>query len=369
VRGRCRGALGEEAVAPGTGLEHEILARRERPVRAEEAELLEAGRADDGRARAAEGATAHADRVDLVDEDDGLPAPLARHPLRLRGEVAHDDDVHADERLREAGAGNGDEGRVEVRRDRLRHHRLPRAGGAQEQKATLALAAGSLERLARLPEVDDPPHLLLRLGLPADVLELHAPVRVARLVGADLRDPHEGERAEEDEEVEEEEDWEDEKLEERARGDEVPDRAARYVGGVEPRAAAPAQNANEKDGREDPEDPDREPGFPAPEVGSAAVDDVLVLDLHVVRAEERRPGYETADDDVDEAAEGRHDRERRGDRPADPPVVLLIEPEVHHRGGDDRDDRGGAREAAPLVGERARALVPERAVGGGVARA
>src|SRR6266567_4208380 len=51
----------------------------------------------------------------------------------------------------------------------------------------VAIAAGTLEGLARLPERDDPPHLFLRLGLPAHVLELHAPLGVAGLVAADLR--------------------------------------------------------------------------------------------------------------------------------------------------------------------------------------
>src|SRR5207237_2557807 len=97
----------------------------------------------------------------------------------------HDQCIDADERLREPGAGDRDERRVEAGRDRLREHRLTGAGGAEEQKAALALAAGPLEGLARLPERDDPAHLLLRLGLPADVVELHAPFRVARRVAAD----------------------------------------------------------------------------------------------------------------------------------------------------------------------------------------
>jgi hypothetical protein len=50
----------------------------------------------------AEGLAPASDGVDLVDEHDALAAPLAREPLRPPGEVADDDDVHADERLREA---------------------------------------------------------------------------------------------------------------------------------------------------------------------------------------------------------------------------------------------------------------------------
>src|SRR5205823_13809066 len=45
---------------------------------------------------------------------------------------------------------------------------------------------------------DDAPHPLLRVGLAANVLEPHAPLGVARLVAADLRDPHEEQRAEQD---------------------------------------------------------------------------------------------------------------------------------------------------------------------------
>ena len=67
---------------------------------------------------------AHADGVDLVDEDDARAAPLARQPLRLAREVADEDRVDADERRREAGAGDRDERRVEAGRDRLREHRL-----------------------------------------------------------------------------------------------------------------------------------------------------------------------------------------------------------------------------------------------------
>ena len=88
------------------------------------------------------------------------------------GEEAHDDRVDPDERLREAGAGDRDERRVEAGRDRLGEHRLAGAGRAEEEQAALTLAARLLERLAALPEADDAAHLLLRLGLAAHVLEL-----------------------------------------------------------------------------------------------------------------------------------------------------------------------------------------------------
>ena len=132
---------------------------------------------------------AHADRVDLVDEHDALAAPLAREPLGLEGEVAHEHRVHADEGLREAGARDRDERAVERRRDALGEHRLAGAGGAEEEHAALALAARLLELLARLPERDHARDLLLGLGLAADVVHLDAPVRVARLVALDLPAP------------------------------------------------------------------------------------------------------------------------------------------------------------------------------------
>src|SRR5207244_11461077 len=95
-----------------------------------------------GHVPAAESAAAHADRVDLVDEDDALAAPLAGELLRLARQETHDDRVDADEGLGEAGARDRDERRVEARRDRLRHHRLARAGRAVEEGTALALAAG-----------------------------------------------------------------------------------------------------------------------------------------------------------------------------------------------------------------------------------
>ena len=152
-------------------------------------------------ATTAERVSAHADRVDLVDEDDALAAPFPREALRLAREIANEDRVEPDERLREAGARDGHERRVEPGCDRLREHRLAGAGRAEEEQAALALAARLLEALAGLPEGDDAPDLLLRLGLAANVLELHAPFGVTGLVAADLRDAHGEHRAQEDQEV------------------------------------------------------------------------------------------------------------------------------------------------------------------------
>src|SRR5437763_1294654 len=79
------------------------------------------------------------------------------------------------------------------------------AGRSEEEQAALTLAAGLLEHLARLPERDHLPDLLLRLVLPAHVAEPDAPVGVAGLVALDLHDPHQRKRAHEDEEVGDEE--------------------------------------------------------------------------------------------------------------------------------------------------------------------
>src|SRR5439155_15633373 len=154
------------------------------------------------RAAPAEGRAAPTDSVDLVDEDDALAAPLARDALRLPREPADDDGVHADERLSEPGPWDRDERGVEARRNRLGQHRLPRARRAEEEQPSFSLAAGAFKRLARLPERNDPPHLLLRLRLAAHVLEPDTPVGITGLVSTDLRDTHEQERTEEDEEVE-----------------------------------------------------------------------------------------------------------------------------------------------------------------------
>ena len=109
-------------------------------------------------------------------------------------------------------------GELKPGRDRLGEHRLAGARRAEEEQAALALAAGALEGLAGLPERDDAPHLLLRLGLAADVVELDAPLGVAGLVAADLRDAHQQHRAHEDQEVREEEEEDEHDLDPEARG-------------------------------------------------------------------------------------------------------------------------------------------------------
>src|SRR6185437_390815 len=149
-----RAALGraevEHVLAPGSVLADEIAARVERTELAVEHRLDRVERLEGVATR--ERLPAHADGVDLVDEDDALAAPLARELLRLAREKADDECVDADERLREAGARDGDKRRVEARCDRLREHRLAGARRAEEEQAALAFAACALERLARLPE-------------------------------------------------------------------------------------------------------------------------------------------------------------------------------------------------------------------------
>jgi hypothetical protein len=56
---------------------------------------------------------------DLVGEDHALPAPPAGEAPRVADEEHHDDDVHADERLREARARHRHDRRFQRRRDRL----------------------------------------------------------------------------------------------------------------------------------------------------------------------------------------------------------------------------------------------------------
>src|SRR5947207_8488145 len=124
---------------------------------------------------------AHADGVDLVDEDDALAAPLARELLRLVREPADDDGVHADEGLLEARAGHRNEGAVETCGNSFCKHCLPGARRAQEEQPSLPSPAGLLESLARLPEGDDAVDLLLRLVLTSHVREADAPIGIAWL--------------------------------------------------------------------------------------------------------------------------------------------------------------------------------------------
>src|SRR5262249_34873389 len=189
-RTRLGRALAEHPLAPLLVLTDEVAARVDGTPGAEVLRLPSHTGTGRHPAGAGKSLAPHADGVDLVDEDDALAAPLACELLRLAREEAHNDRVDADEGLGEAGSRDRDERRVEAGRDRLRQHRLAGTGRAVEEEASLALAAGALKDLAGLPERDDAAHLLLRLGLAADVVELDAPLRVAGLVAADLRDAH-----------------------------------------------------------------------------------------------------------------------------------------------------------------------------------
>ena len=62
---------------------------------------------------AAQRLAAHADGIDLVDEDHAGAAPLAGELARLADQEHDDDDVHPYERLREAGARHRHDRRVE----------------------------------------------------------------------------------------------------------------------------------------------------------------------------------------------------------------------------------------------------------------
>ena len=296
-------------------------------LRVVEAERHRAGR----HAALAERLPAHPDGVDLVDEDDALTAPLARELLRAPGEDPHDDRVDPDERRGEAGARDRDEGRVEAGRERLRQHGLAGAGRTEKEHAALALAAVLLELLAGLPDRDDAAHLFLRLDLPANVVELDAPLRVTRLEGLDLREVHQEQRAEQDHEVEDQED----RQHDQERQDLDEDR------GVE---EPPAE-----EGDDPAEDADLEPEPPEPR--APAGDDVLLAQLCAVDTEEARPRNRAMEDEIDDPARRDHERERAEERRPPRPAALLCEPHEDRNRGDERDDRRGTRQPPPAERE------------------
>ena len=320
-------------------LEDEVARGVEGPEGAVPEKLVHVGGLEAARRSAeagVEGLPAHPHGVDLVDEDDALTTPLASEALRAPGEDAHDDRVDADERRSEAGAGDRDERRVEAGRERLREHGLSGARCAEEQEAAFALAAGALECLTGLPDGDDPTHLLLRLGLAADVRELDAPLRVSRLEGLDLREVHDEERPEEDEEVHDQEERQDHEQ----RDDLHEERP------IEP----------EVEREEDDRDDDRRLHPEAPEPDASPRDDVLLAKLLTLEAEEARARDQPVEDEIDDAAEADDEPERRDDRPEPRPALGLVQPDDDGGGGEERDGGGGARQAAPLVGQLVREL-------------
>ena len=82
---------------------------------------------------------------------------------------------------------------------------LPVPGAPKRSRPRSRLPPARSNMLARLPDVDDSADLLLRLHLTAHVLELDAPLGVARLERLHLRQVHQEQRAEQDREVREEE--------------------------------------------------------------------------------------------------------------------------------------------------------------------
>ena len=282
------------------------------------------------------------------------------------GEELDGDRVHADEHAREAGAGDRHERAVEVRRDRLRDHRLAGTGRAQEQQAALALTAGLLELLARLPQGDHARDLLLGLCLAADVVDLHAPARVAGLVAADLAHREEQERPEEDREVDEEQqrqlDEDQAELRQRVRREDLSQPLERVeergadTGEREQHLAQPQQQQNEQD-------QDRQTAeLRAPVPVAPAGDDVLFLQAGV-RAVQARRRDQLAREDLDEPAEDHHCQRRDDQRNHDVHVVRVVQDEEERRRCDQRDDGRGAGQPPPLVSKRRGMLVYRRAGG------
>ena len=345
-------ALREQPVAPRARLENHVAARVQRSPRPVEERVVDSAARVGGR-RAAERLPPHPDCVDLVDEDDALPAPFPGQLLRLAREPAHDHGVHPEERLLESRAGHQHEGAVEARRDRLGEHRLSGSGLAEEEQPALALSSGRFERLAALPERDDAADFLLGLVLAAHVLEAHAPVRIAGLEAAHLRDSDQHHRAEEDEGVEEEEEREaEEEADQLLAANEGVDRVVDGRRAADPaRRSSGKQQADDPDDRQDDDQEDDELEDGAPERDAAARDDVLLLERVVVGAVEARPGQQATGREVDRAAESDHDQERRGQRPAEAPAEDRVEPD-ERRGARDHRDRGRAfRQVAPALPE------------------
>src|SRR5262249_3085101 len=112
----------------------------------------------------------------------------------------------------------------------------------------------------------------------------------------------------------------------------------------------------------DPEDgddraqEDRDPVPEPPRPGSAAIDDVLFAEPRLLGAEEARPRNETADDEVDQAAETNDHAEARGHGLPDAEMRTVPEPEVGGRARQDRDEGRDAGELPELRRERDRLL-------------
>ncbi len=117
-------------------------------------------------AAAEAGAALAADRVDLVDEDDG-PAHLAG----LLEQVADAAGADADEHLHEVGTGDREEADAGLAGDGAGEQRLAGAGRTDEQDALGDPGADLLEPLGHPQEVDDLADLQLHALVAGDVGE------------------------------------------------------------------------------------------------------------------------------------------------------------------------------------------------------
>ncbi len=223
--------------------------------------------------------------------------------------------------------GNRDERGVEAGRDRLGQHRLSRPGRAEEEQASFALATRALEGLARLPDVDDAAHLLLRLHLTSNVVELDAPFGVARLERLDLGQVHQQQRAEQDHEVEDQED----RQHHHQRQD-----LHQQIPAEVPRGDQVAQA--DDDSRLEPE---------APEPGPAPSDYVFLPQLLAFEPEQARPGDQPVERQVGETPSDHDDAGGGEERDPHRPVVLLVEPQVDGGAGQHCHRRGGTGQPPP----------------------
>ena len=131
------------------------------------------------------GAAVPADRVDLVDEDDG-----GGRRLGLLEEVAHPRRTHADEHLDEVGTADREERHARLAGDGLGEQGLARAGRPVEEHALRDLRAHLLELRRRLEELLDLLELLDRFVEAGDVGERHLRLVLRDGLGAGLAEAH-----------------------------------------------------------------------------------------------------------------------------------------------------------------------------------
>ena len=204
----CRGGSArarEQPLAPRRGLQHEVAVRRERAVGAEEERVVHGRRLSGWKPEPSAWRRMPTASISSMNTMH-WPPHLAASFFALRASQRTSTASMPMKVCAKPEPGIVTNGQLNDVAMRLGEHRLAGAGRAEEEHAALALAARLLELLARLPERDDAGDLLLGLGLAADVVELDAPVRVARLVGLDLLDAEDQHRPEQDQEVGEEQD-------------------------------------------------------------------------------------------------------------------------------------------------------------------